>query len=63
MLNGNRKLSVSLTNVCRIDGDVLLRNNTQGDELHTRVSLLFKTKLTSILAELRARSAPAEHHG
>ena len=40
---------VYATNVCRRDGDVLLRNNTLEDELHTRVPLLLKTKLTSIL--------------
>ena len=40
---------VYATNVCRRDGDVLLRNNTQEDELHARVPLLLKTKLTSIL--------------
>ena len=35
MLNGNGKLSsVSTTNVCRRDGDVLLRTNTPEDELH-----------------------------
>ena len=46
MLNGIGKLSsVSATNVCRRDGDVLL--NTL--ELHTRVLFLLKTKLTSIL--------------
>ena len=37
------------TNVCRRDGDVLLRTNTLEDELHKRVPLLLKTKLTSIL--------------
>ena len=37
------------TNVCRRDGDVLLRTNTLEDELHTRVPLLVKTELTSIL--------------
>ena len=37
------------TNVCRRDEDVLLRNNTLEDELHTKVPLLLKTKLTSIL--------------
>ena len=37
------------TDVCRRDGDVLLRTNTLEDELHTRVPLLLKTKLTSIL--------------
>ena len=48
MLNGKGKLSsVSTTNVCRRDGDVLL--NTLEDELHTKVPLLLKTKLTSIL--------------
>ena len=48
MLDGNRKLSsVSTTNLCRRDGDVL--TNTLEDELHTRVPLLLKTKLTSIL--------------
>ena len=46
MLNGIGKLSsVSATNVCWRDGDVLL--NTL--ELHTRVLFLLKTKLTSIL--------------
>ena len=33
------------TNACRRDRDVLLRTNTLEDELHTRVSLLLKTKL------------------
>ena len=48
MLNGIGKLSsVTITNVCRRDGDVLF--NTLEDELHTRVPLLLKTKLTSIL--------------
>ena len=48
MSNGIEKLSkVSTTNVCRRDGDVLL--NTLEDELHTKVPLLLKTKLTSIL--------------
>ena len=48
MLNGIATLSkVSTTNVCRRDGDVLL--NTLEDELHTKVPLLLKTKLTSIL--------------
>ena len=48
MLNGIGKLSsVTTTNVCRRDGDVLF--NTLEDELHTRVPLLLKTKLTSIL--------------
>ena len=37
------------TNVCRRDEDVLLRTNTLEDELHIRVPLLLKTKLTSIL--------------
>ena len=37
------------TIVCRRDGDVLFRNNTLEDDLHTRVPLLLKTKLTSIL--------------
>ena len=47
MLNGNGKLSsVSTTNVCRRDGDVLLGNNTLEDKW---VPLLLKTKLTSIL--------------
>ena len=36
----------------RRDGDVLLRANTLGDELHTRVPLLLKTKLTSILPSM-----------
>ena len=50
MLNGNGKLSsISTTNVCRRDGNVLLRNNTLEDELHTRVPLLRKTKVTSML--------------
>ena len=40
---------VYATNVCRRDGDVLLRNNTQEDGLHARVPLLLKTKLTSTL--------------
>ena len=45
MSNGIEKLSkVSTTNVCRRDGDVLL--NTLEDELHTKVPLLLKTKLT-----------------
>ena len=48
MLNGIATLSkVSTTNVCRRDGDVLL--NTLEDKLHTRVPLLLKTILTSIL--------------
>ena len=34
-------------NVCRRDGDVV--SNILEDELHTRVPLLLKTKLTSIL--------------
>ena len=37
--------AVYATNVCRRDGDVLLRTNTLEDELHTRVPLLLKTKL------------------
>ena len=46
MLNGNGKLSsISTTNVCRRDGDVLLRTNTLEDELHTMIPLLLKTKL------------------
>ena len=50
MLNGNGKLSsVSATNVCRRDGDVLLESNTLEDELHTGGPLLLKTKLTSVL--------------
>ena len=50
MLNRNGKLSsVSTTNVCRRDGDVLLGTNTLEDELHTGVPLLLKIKLTSIL--------------
>ena len=50
MLNSNGKLSsVSTTNVCRREGDVLLGTNTLEDELHTGVPLLLKTKLTSIL--------------
>ena len=48
MSNGIGKLrSVSTTNVCGRDGDVLL--NTLEDELHTSVPLLLKTELTSIL--------------
>ena len=48
MLNGIGKLSsVSTTNVCRRDRDVLL--NTRDDELEIRVPLILKTKLTSIL--------------
>ena len=51
MLNGSGKLSsVSSTNVCRRDGEVLLGTNTLEDELHTWVPLLLKTKLTSILS-------------
>ena len=47
MLNAIGKLnSVSTTNVCRRDGDVLF--NTLEDELLTMVPLLLKTKLTSI---------------
>ena len=54
MLNDNGKLSsVSTTNVCRTDGDVLLGTNTSTntleDELHIGVPLSVKTKLTSIL--------------
>ena len=33
------------TNVCKRDGEVLLRTNTLEDNLHTRVPLLLKTKL------------------
>ena len=40
---------VYATNVCRRDGDFLLRTDTLEDELHTGVPLLLKTKLTSIL--------------
>ena len=40
---------VYATNVCRRDGDVLVRTNTLEDELHTRGPLLLKTKLTSTL--------------
>ena len=51
MLNGSGKLGrVSSTNVCRRDGDVLLGTNTLEDKLHTGVSLLLETKLTSILS-------------
>ena len=50
MLNGNGKWSsVSTSNVCRRDGDVLLGTNTLEDKLHTGVPLLLKTKLTSVL--------------
>ena len=45
MLNGNGKLSsVSTTNVCRRDGDVLLGTNTLEDELHTRGSFATQNK-------------------
>ena len=48
VVNGFGKLnSVSTINMCSRDGDVLL--NTLEDELHTRVPLLRKEKLTSIL--------------
>ena len=48
VVNGFGKLSsVSTTNMCSRDGDVLL--NTLEDELHTRVPLLRKEKLTLIL--------------
>ena len=40
---------VYITDVCRRDGNLLLRTNTLEDELHTRVPLMLKTKLTSIL--------------
>ena len=40
---------VYATNVCRRDRDVLLRTNTPEDDLYTRVPLLLKTKVTSIL--------------
>ena len=50
MLNGNGNLSsISTTYVCGRDRDVLIRTNTLNDELHVRVPLLLKTKLTSIL--------------
>ena len=51
MLNGNEKLSCSrsTTYVCRRDRNVLIKSNTLDDELYTRVPLLLKTKLTSIL--------------
>ena len=51
MFNGNGSESwvVCATNVCRRDWDVLLRTNTLEDKLHTRVPLLLKTKLTSVL--------------
>ena len=50
MVNGNRKLSsVSRKNVCRRDGDVLLRTTTLEDELHTMAPLLLKVKHTSIV--------------
>ena len=50
MLNGKGKLSsVSTTNVCRRDGDVLLRIHCRRNELHTWVPLLRKAKVTSIL--------------
>ena len=41
--------ATNVRNVCRRDGDILLRTKTLEDELHTRVPLLLKTKLTSIL--------------
>ena len=44
--------ATNVRNVCRRDGDVLLRTNTLEDELHTRVPLLLKTKLTSITTPL-----------
>ena len=49
MLNGNGKLSsVSTTNVCRRDGDVLLGTNTSTntleDELHTWGSFATQNK-------------------
>ena len=48
VVNGFGNLSsVSTTNMCSRDGDVLL--NTLEDELHTRVPLLLEKKLTSIL--------------
>ena len=54
MLNGIGKLSsVSTTNVCRRDRDVLL--NTRDDELQIRVPLILKTKLTSILPPYKLR--------
>ena len=40
---------VYATKVCRRDADVLLGTYTLGNELHTRVPLLLKTKLTSTL--------------
>ena len=49
MFNGNGKLSSVCKKMCAGDGDVLLRTNTLEDELHPRVPLLLKTKLTSIL--------------
>ena len=52
MFNGNGTLS-SVCKKCERDGHVLLRNNTLEDELHTRVALLLKTKLTSILPPYR----------
>ena len=62
MLNGIGKLSsVSTTNVSRIDGDVLL--NTLEDELNTRVPLLLKTKLTSILQPHMLRVWVVLHSG
>ena len=60
MLNGNGKLSsVSATNVCRRDGDVLLGTNTSTntleDHLHIGVPLPLKTNLTSILPRYMLR--------
>ena len=63
-MNGIGKLSsvvLSTTNVSRRDGDVLL--NILEDELNTRVPLLLKTKLTSILQPYMLRVWVVLHSG
>ena len=40
------------TNVCRRDGDVLLRTNTLEDELHTRVPLLLRAARLTTLGKI-----------
>ena len=49
------------TNVCRREGDVLLRTNTLEDELHTRVPLLLKTKLFIIVLETLASTIRSDN--
>ena len=47
MLNGIKRLSsVSTTNVCRRDGDILL--NTLEDELYTRLPFSSKLIITTV---------------